>query len=122
MLKSSSKYLKIPAQVMKIVIFHYGWLKKSHVGHVGKHANVPKLGWLKIQGCSQIGEFIPTHTKAQGRTAFSIRPKEAVVLVTLPTVFLLPKMGTKKINFFPSKMRNFKVGGFVNQLIKKRPN
>jgi hypothetical protein len=29
MLKSASKYLKIPAQVMKIVIFHYGWLKKA---------------------------------------------------------------------------------------------
>jgi hypothetical protein len=28
MLKSASKYLKIPAQVMKIFIFHYGWLKK----------------------------------------------------------------------------------------------
>jgi hypothetical protein len=26
-----SKYIKIPAQVMKIVIFHYGWLKKAEI-------------------------------------------------------------------------------------------
>jgi hypothetical protein len=31
MLKSASKYLQIPAQVMKIVIFHYGWLKKAEI-------------------------------------------------------------------------------------------
>jgi tartrate dehydratase beta subunit/fumarate hydratase class I family protein len=46
-LKSASKYLKIPAKVMKIVIFHNGWLKKQRfqMGHVGKQcANVPKLG------------------------------------------------------------------------------
>jgi hypothetical protein len=31
MLKYASKYFKIPAQVMKIVIFHYGWLKKAEI-------------------------------------------------------------------------------------------
>jgi hypothetical protein len=31
MLKYASKYLKIPAPVIKIVIFHYGWLKKAEI-------------------------------------------------------------------------------------------
>jgi hypothetical protein len=33
MIKYASKYLKIPAQVMKIVICHYGWLKWNGQGH-----------------------------------------------------------------------------------------
>jgi hypothetical protein len=42
---------------MKIVIFHYGWLKKAEIPNgatrVGKQrANLPKLGRLKVQGVS----------------------------------------------------------------------
>jgi hypothetical protein len=31
MLKSASKYLTIPAHVMKIFVFHYGCLKKAEI-------------------------------------------------------------------------------------------
>jgi hypothetical protein len=34
LLKSASEHLKIPAQIMKIVIFHYGWLKKAEIPNV----------------------------------------------------------------------------------------
>jgi hypothetical protein len=48
MLKYASKYLKIPAQVMKIVIFHFGWLKKAEIPNGPCRKSIKN--WLKIQG------------------------------------------------------------------------